>query len=86
MSQDSKDLNYDGTTIHNNYNGWIQNLEKGLHAVELALGVAINAGGPAQRRRGFYGWLSGKGDANRGSGTAAIGVGTGGGETDRRSR
>ncbi len=32
MYKDSKDLNYDGTTIHNNYNGWIQNLEKGIRA------------------------------------------------------
>jgi hypothetical protein len=30
--KDSKDLNYDGTSIHNNYNGWIQNLEKGIRA------------------------------------------------------
>ena len=30
--KDSKDLNYTGTSIHNNYNGWIQNLEKGIQA------------------------------------------------------
>jgi len=30
--KDSKELNYTGTTIHNNYNGWIQNLEKGIQA------------------------------------------------------
>lgn len=29
--KDSTELNYDGNTIHNNYNGWIQNLEKGIH-------------------------------------------------------
>ena len=28
--KDSKNLNYDGTTIHKNYNGWIQNLDKGI--------------------------------------------------------
>lgn len=26
--QDSTNLNYDGDTIHTNYNGWIQNLER----------------------------------------------------------
>lgn len=28
--KDSKDLNYDGTNIHPNYNGWVQNLDKGI--------------------------------------------------------
>jgi hypothetical protein len=28
--KDSTDLNYDGTNIHRNYNGWIQNLDKGI--------------------------------------------------------
>jgi hypothetical protein len=28
--KDSTNLDYDGTNIHNNYNGWIQNLEKGI--------------------------------------------------------
>ena len=26
----SSNLNYDGANIHNNYNGWIQNLDKGI--------------------------------------------------------
>jgi hypothetical protein len=30
--KDSQDLNYDGTNIHRNYNGWIQNLDKGIRA------------------------------------------------------
>jgi hypothetical protein len=30
--KDSVELNYDGTNIHRNYNGWIQNLEKGIKA------------------------------------------------------
>ena len=29
---DSISLNYDGTTIHTNYNSWIQNLHKGITA------------------------------------------------------
>src|SRR5262245_11540928 len=28
--RDSKNLDYDGTSIHKNYNGWIQNLDKGI--------------------------------------------------------
>ena len=28
--KDSSNLNYDGTSIHNNYNGWVQNLDKGI--------------------------------------------------------
>jgi hypothetical protein len=28
--KDSTNLDYDGTEIHSNYNGWIQNLEKGI--------------------------------------------------------
>jgi len=28
--KDSTNLNYDGTNIHKNYNGWIQNLEKAI--------------------------------------------------------
>ena len=28
--KDSQELNYDGTTIHKNYNGWIQNLHRGI--------------------------------------------------------
>jgi len=31
----SENLNYDGTQIHSNYNGWIQNLERRIN-VELA--------------------------------------------------
>lgn len=30
--KDSVDLNYDGSNIHRNYNGWIQNLDKGIQA------------------------------------------------------
>ena len=30
--KDSTELNYDGTNIHKNYNGWIQNLDKGIRA------------------------------------------------------
>jgi len=30
--KDSKNLNYDGTNIHKNYNGWIQNLDRGIKA------------------------------------------------------
>jgi hypothetical protein len=30
--EDSTNLNYDGTRIHKNYNGWIQNLEKAILA------------------------------------------------------
>jgi hypothetical protein len=32
MYKDSTDLNYDGTNIHANYNGWIQNLDKAIRA------------------------------------------------------
>jgi len=30
--KDSTELNYDGTNIHNNYNGWIQNLDRAIKA------------------------------------------------------
>ena len=30
--KDSTDLGYDGQNIHPNYNGWIQNLDKGIRA------------------------------------------------------
>jgi len=30
--KDSNNLNYDGNTIHKNYNGWVQNLEKAILA------------------------------------------------------
>lgn len=30
--KDSTELNYDGTNIHPNYNGWIQNLDKAIKA------------------------------------------------------
>ena len=30
--KDSTELNYDGQNIHANYNGWIQNLDKGIRA------------------------------------------------------
>ena len=26
----SENLNYDGSTIHNNYNGWVQNLDRAI--------------------------------------------------------
>jgi len=32
MYKDSSNLNYDGKTIHSNYNGWIQNLDKAIRA------------------------------------------------------
>ncbi|HED16210.1 MAG TPA: hypothetical protein ENI64_05265 [Gammaproteobacteria bacterium] len=32
MYKDSKNLNYDGTNIHSNYNGWIQNLNQNIQA------------------------------------------------------
>jgi len=35
--KDSVDLNYDGGNIHRNYNGWIQNLDKGIRAQLLNL-------------------------------------------------
>jgi hypothetical protein len=28
--KDSRNLGYDGTTIHANYNGWVQNLDKAI--------------------------------------------------------
>lgn len=30
--KDSTNLNYDGTNIHSNYNGWIQNLDRNIKA------------------------------------------------------
>jgi len=30
-------LNYDGSTIHANYNGWVQNLERAIRAQVSAL-------------------------------------------------
>ena len=30
--KDSTDLNYDGTNIHSNYNGWIQRLDSAIRA------------------------------------------------------
>ena len=35
--KDSLELNYDGTVIHKNYNGWIQNLDRGIQARLTAL-------------------------------------------------
>ncbi len=35
--KDSVELNYDGSNIHRNYNGWIQNLDKGIRAQLLNL-------------------------------------------------
>ena len=28
--KDSTNLNYNGTSIHSNYNGWVQNLDKSI--------------------------------------------------------
>jgi hypothetical protein len=28
--KDSQELDYDGTNIHKNYNGWVQNLQRGI--------------------------------------------------------
>ncbi|HEC30312.1 MAG TPA: hypothetical protein ENI65_12065 [Gammaproteobacteria bacterium] len=30
--KDSKNLDYDGTQIHSNYNGWVSNLSNGINA------------------------------------------------------
>lgn len=30
--KDSSNLQYDGTNIHSNYNGWVQNLDKAIRA------------------------------------------------------
>lgn len=30
--KDSQNLNYDGTNIHSNYNGWIQNLNRAIQS------------------------------------------------------
>jgi hypothetical protein len=30
--KESSNLDYDGTNIHKNYNGWIQNLDKGIRS------------------------------------------------------
>jgi len=35
--KDSSNLNYDGSTIHANYNGWVQNLERAIRAQVSAL-------------------------------------------------
>ena len=35
--KDSTNLKYDGTRIHRNYNGWIQNLEKAILAQTVGL-------------------------------------------------
>jgi len=37
LYKDSSNLNYDGKTIHSNYNGWIQNLDKAISKELLAL-------------------------------------------------
>ncbi|MGB8436996.1 MAG: hypothetical protein WCE38_22350 [Burkholderiales bacterium] len=34
--KDSKNLNYDGKSIHSNYNGWVQNLDR---AIKVQLGI-----------------------------------------------
>jgi len=35
--KDSEKLNYDGTNIHPNYNGWIQNLDRAIRAQLTAI-------------------------------------------------
>jgi len=35
--KDSSDLEYDGSSIHSNYNGWVQNLDKAIRAQLTAL-------------------------------------------------
>lgn len=35
--EDSTNLKYDGTTIHKNYNGWVQNLEQAILGQTAAL-------------------------------------------------
>jgi hypothetical protein len=35
--KDSSNLQYDGKTIHSNYNGWVQNLDKAISRELLAL-------------------------------------------------
>jgi hypothetical protein len=35
--KDSTELKYDGSTIHSNYNGWIQNLDRAIQARLSAL-------------------------------------------------
>ena len=35
--KDSTNLNYDGTNIHSNYNGWIENLSRGIQTQLLNL-------------------------------------------------
>ena len=35
--KDSSNLQYDGSTIHSNYNGWIQNLERAIRGAVSAL-------------------------------------------------
>jgi hypothetical protein len=35
--KDSADLAYDGTTIHKNYNGWVQNLERAILVQSAAI-------------------------------------------------
>ncbi len=35
--KDSSNLDYDGSNIHKNYNGWVQNLDNGIRAQLTAL-------------------------------------------------
>jgi hypothetical protein len=35
VGKDSTNLDYDGNTIHKNYNGWVENLDKAIR-VQLA--------------------------------------------------
>jgi hypothetical protein len=37
LYKDSVELNYDGSSIHKNYNGWIQNLDRAIQASFSAL-------------------------------------------------
>jgi len=35
--KDSSNLNYDGSNIHRNYNGWIQNLDRAIRSQLIAI-------------------------------------------------
>ena len=35
--KDSSNLNYDGKSIHKNYNGWVENLDKAIRSNLVAL-------------------------------------------------
>ena len=37
LYKNSENLKYDGTSIHSNYNGWVQNLDRAIRAQLLAM-------------------------------------------------